>query len=197
MVAQVGVPGPHPAPRAGCQSAQVQLHRHRSCPGAGDGHVNGRTLAFPAKVAASLGASRHGEYHSTRSLLTLPLLLVSRRSFPASTLGTSSVSGAPPPQRCPPAGELGLLEFVPPCLQTLPDALPAPITRSALPLGLCWQQRERRHQGEAQGRNPQPSLWFPYLTAALSSRDAQGEGAEGGAVASPGRVPAVPSETYP
>lgn len=176
----MGCRGLHPALRAGCQSGssprsvQVQLHQHHSCLGAGDGHINGRTLA---EVTAFHGGCRHGGYHSTRLLLTLPLLLVSRRSSLASILGTSSVSGAPPPQRCPPAGELGLLEFVPPRLQTLPDALPAPTTRSALPLGLCWQQREWGHQGETPGRNPLPLLWFPYLTAALRSRDTrQGRG---------------------
>lgn len=46
-------------------------------------------------------------------------------------------------------GELGLLVFAPPCLPTLPDALPhAPTTRSALPLGLCRQRQEWRHQGK-------------------------------------------------
>lgn len=70
-------------------------------------------------------------YHSTRSLLTLPLSLVSHRSFPASTLGTLSVSGTQLLQRCSPAGEWGLLELVSPCLQMLPDILPAPTTLSA------------------------------------------------------------------
>lgn len=86
--------------------------------------------------------------------------------------------GEPHPPRCKPRSTLACTAFVPPCLQTLPDALPAPVTCTALPRGLCWQQRERRCQGETQGTNLLPSLWFCYLTAALSSWDMWGEGAE-------------------
>lgn len=129
---RVQVPGLHPAPHPGCQgsgspgNAQVHLPQHRSCPGAGDGRVNAKAL-----VTASQCGSQHSGCHNTRSMLTLPLPFVSHRSFLASTLGTSLVSGTQLLQRCFPAGEWGLLELVSPCLQMFPDILPAPTTLPA------------------------------------------------------------------
>lgn len=77
-----------------------------------------------------LGMPWHSGYRGTRSLLMLALLLVSHRSSPASTLGTSLVS-RDVLQQGP-----GLAWLVPPCLQMLPDALPAPTT---LPVPTAYQ----------------------------------------------------------
>lgn len=74
-----------------------------------------------------------------RSLLTLPFLLVSRRSCLAFTSGISSVSGAVPLQRYPPAGELGLVPQGTPCLHTL-AAPPADAALGWALLGLSFSR---------------------------------------------------------
>lgn len=183
-------PGLHPAPHPGCQgsgspgNAQVQLHWHHSCPGAGDGHVNATTLAPPAKVTTSQHGSQPSGYRSTRSLLTLPLPLVSHRSFLASTLATLSVSGTQLLQRCSPAGEWGLLELVSPCLQMLPDILPAPTALHPRPALLChpvWVGSSGSEDTAGRARQrPLAFAWFPCLTASLSSWDMWGKGAKEG-----------------
>jgi len=101
-----------------------------------------------------------------RSLLTLSLLLVSHRSSPASTSGTSSVSGAPPPQTSSGRGPgLAPARSSVPRGSSLPRALAMPAARAAR--GGLWQ-------GVSNGHSASPGLIQPQQEGlgALPAHDA-------------------------
>ena len=174
-VAQVGVPGLHPALCAGCQSsssprsAEDQLHQHHSCPGAGGGHVNGRTLAFPAKdhcLPRGVLAWWVPRHKAPAHAAAFPCVL---QILPGLYLGNFIGKRNPATTEMSSSWGAGLA-----CVRaSLPaDAACHPASAHHVLCSAAWlvlAAARAAAPGEAQSRNPLPLLWFPYLMAALSS----------------------------